>query len=318
MGRGHNGRVGRRAAALLIAAMTVAGVLTSCSSGAEDSGGSPATTIASTPSVPTQPSTTPDPSESGPLRAAPGRTLAVAVRKLKLSRGRDRPLPTTIWYPASGDGPFPVIVFSHGLTSQPSDYATLLTRWARAGFVVAGAAYPHTSYGVSEFNVLDLVNQPADASSVLTKVLALDGKSGDPLENRLDEDHVAAAGHSGGGITTLGMLSGNRDNRLSAAVVLAGRQVLPSPFSGPETPVLFVHGKLDRTVRYADGLAAFKAVPWPKAMLALPQGGHVTPRSGRDFSLVAATTTDFWRWALYGDASAEKRLAVTKNLIDRL
>ncbi|MEV4641562.1 chlorophyllase [Actinoplanes sp. NPDC049548] len=236
---------------------------------------------------------------------------------MKLTRGKDRPLPTTVWYPADGDGPFPVIVFSHGLTSQPSDYASLLKRWARAGFVVAGAAYPHTSHGVSDFNVLDLVNQPADASYVLTKVLALNGRSGDPLGNRLDENHVAAAGHSGGGITTLGMLSGNRDNRLKAAVVLAGRQVLPSPFSGPETPVLFVHGKLDRTVQYADGLAAFEAIPWPKAMLTLPQGGHTT-RAGKDFSIVAATTTDFWRWSLYDDAAAGKRLAATRNLTDRL
>ncbi|PRY31486.1 alpha/beta hydrolase family protein [Pseudosporangium ferrugineum] len=236
---------------------------------------------------------------------------------MKLSRGKDRPLPTTVWYPTGGDGPFPVIVFSHGLTGQPSDYASLLSRWARAGFVVAGAAYPHTSSGVADFNVLDVINQPADASYVLTKVLALNTKDGDPLEHRLDTAHVAAAGHSGGGITTIGMLSGNRDDRLTAAVVLAGRQVLPTPFAGPKTPVLFVHGKLDRTVQYADGLAAFDAVPWPKAMLTLPQGGHVTTGDA-DLSLVATATTDFWRWSLYGDAAAKKRLADTKNLDDQL
>jgi alpha-beta hydrolase superfamily lysophospholipase len=210
-----------------------------------------------------------------------------------------------------------VIVFSHGLTSRPEDYASLLTRWARAGFVVAGAAYPHTSRGVTDFNVLDLVNQPADASYVLTRVLALNSRKGDTLENRLDVKQVAAAGHSGGGITTLGMLSGNRDKRLTAAVVLAGRQVLPAPFTGPEAPVLFVHGKQDRTVQYADGLAAFEAVPWPKAMLTLPQGGHVTTR-GPDFARVATATTDFWRWSLYGDRPAKNRLTATKNLRDDL
>jgi fermentation-respiration switch protein FrsA (DUF1100 family) len=252
-------------------------------------------------------------SSPAPTRGeAPSTTFAVKTRKLQLSRGKDRPLPTTVWYPATGDGPFPVIVFSHGLTAQPSDYADILARWARAGFVVAAAAYPHTSTGVADFDVIDLLNQPADASYVLTRVLALDGKAGDPLAGRLDREHVAAAGHSGGGITTIGMLSGARDDRLTAAVVLAGRQVLPGVFTGSAIPVLFVHGKRDKTVQYADGLAAYRAVPWPKAMLTLPDAGHVVT-SGADFDLVADATTDFWRWSLYGDTGAEQRLERRDN-----
>ncbi|UQU65965.1 chlorophyllase [Couchioplanes caeruleus] len=301
----------RRTAALLTA---VAMALTSCS--ANDGGHPAASPSAGTPPTARQQlasSAPPEPAAS----EAPDQALPVRVRKLKLSRGKDRPLPTTIWYPATGDGPYPVIVFSHGLTSRPEDYASLLRRWARAGFVVAGAAYPHTSRGAADFTVLDLINQPADASYVLTEVLALNRKRGDPLENRLDEEHVAAAGHSGGGVTTLGMLSGNRDKRLTAAVVLAGRQLLPAAFQGPPLPVLFVHGKLDKTVQYADGLAAFNAVPRPKALLTLPQGGHVTT-SGPDFARVTTTTTDFLRWSLYGDASARRRLAATNNLRDNL
>jgi dienelactone hydrolase len=206
-----------------------------------------------------------------------------------------------------------VIVFSHGLTARPGDYANILSRWARAGFVVAAPAYPHTSAGVADFDVVDLLNQPADASSVLTRVLALDAKDGDPLAGRLDRDHVAAAGHSGGGITTLGLLSGTRDDRLTAAVVLAGREVLPGTFTGSAVPVFFVHGRLDRTVRYAAGLAAFQAVPWPKALLTLPTAGHIVT-AGREFDLVADATTDFWRWSLYGDAGALRRLERRDNL----
>jgi len=294
----------------------VAGALSSCSADP-----APAPAGAAPASASTLPSATPTPTPSATgtktvapkAGAAPGESFAVKVRTLRLSRGKDRPLPTTIWYPASGDGPFPVIVFSHGLGSRPADYAAVLTRWARAGFVVAAAAYPHTSAGVSDFNVIDLINQPADASFVLTQVLALDRKDGDPLEGRLDPAHVAAAGHSGGGITTLGMLAGGRDDRLSAAVVLAGRQVLPAAFTGPAIPVLFVHGRRDNTVRYADGRAAFDAVPWPKAMLTIPDAGHVIT-SGPDFDLVLTATTDFWRWSLYGDPAAKKRLQREPNL----
>lgn len=240
-------------------------------------------------------------------KGAPTRTFPVAVRRIELSRGKDRPLPTTIWYPRTGDGPFPVIVFSHGLTSQPQDYARLLSRWAGAGFVVVGAAYPHTSYGAADFDALDVINQPADASYVLSRVLALDHADGDVLAGRLATTDVAAAGHSAGGITTVGLFSGNRDRRLKAGIVMAGRQVLPAPFTGPEAPLLFVHGRQDRTVPYADGLTAYRAVPWPKAMMAITAGGHVT--TARDFGVVAATTTDFWRWSLYGDRAAQARLA---------
>ena len=293
-GAGHNGRMGRRTVALLLAAVCVTGALTACS----------AEPVERTPSPPPSSAATAAAPVSG---AAPATKFAVETRKLKLSRGDDRPLPTNLWYPAKGDGPFPVIVFSHGLTARPGDYADLLSRWARAGFVVAAPAYPHTSAGVADFNVLDLLNQPADASYVLSRVLALGRKAGDPLNGRLDAGHVAAAGHSGGGITTLGLLSGARDARLSAAIVLAGQQVLPGTFTGAPVRTLFVHGKLDRTVQYADGLAAFKAVPWPKGLLTLPDAGHVVT-AGRGFDLVARATTEFWQWSLYGDAAAGRRL----------
>jgi hypothetical protein len=59
-------------------------------------------------------------------------------------------------------------------------------------------------------------------------------------------------------------------------------------------------------VRYADGLAAFDAVPWPKAMMAVTRGDHVAIT--KDFRPVIATTTDFLRYTLYGDERARNRL----------
>ena len=70
--------------------------------------------------------------------------------------------------------------------------------------------------------------------------------------------------------------------------------------------MLFVHGKLDKTVPYRNGLAALQGVPWPKAMMSVTKGSHVTITE--DFEPVLDTTTDFWRWSLYGDAAAKARL----------
>jgi dienelactone hydrolase len=273
--------------------------------------------VATIPPAPV-PSTTTAPAPS----RAPAGDFRIEQRELDLSRGRDRPLATTVWYPADGDGPFPLVLFSHGLSSEPQAYASVLRPWARAGFVVAAPRYPHTAYRVREFDAVDVINQPADASEVIARVLALNRKPGDPLEGRIDAGRIAAAGHSAGGITTIGMFSGNRDGRLDAGIVLSGRRVLPVPFAGDPAPILFVHGKLDRTVRYAEGLAAFDAVPWPKAMMAVTEGGHVAIT--KDFGPVIAATTDFLRYALYGDRAAKDRLKsdATRGrratLIDRL
>jgi dienelactone hydrolase len=252
-----------------------------------------------------------------PAGSAPVGPYAVGRRVLSFSRGADRPLPTTVWYPAAGAAPgrpapvdgatpasgrFPVVLFSHGLTAQPGDYAPMLARWAQAGFVVAGPAYPHTSYGVAGFDALDIVNQPADASAVLDSLLALGG----PLGTVVDPDRLAAAGHSAGGITTVGLFSARRDERLRAGVVMAGTDFQSTPFAGPPAALLFVHGRRDTTVTYRAGHAVFAAVPWSRAMLSITGGGHVT--GAGDFEATTGTSTEFLRWALYGDAAAKARM----------
>ncbi|MEU0549101.1 chlorophyllase [Micromonospora sp. NPDC005979] len=264
-----------------------------------------------------------------PAGSAPEKAFGVGVRQLKLNRD-GRALPVTLWYPAAGkaggaarrsvaaaDGRFPVVMFSHGLGGRPEDYGALLTRWAAAGFVVAAPAFPHTSKG-GDGNVLDVLNQPADVSYALTQVLALDGKAGDGLRGRLATDRVAAAGHSAGGVTTIGLFTASRDERLDAGVVFAGTAVgVGTAFAGATAPQLFVHGELDEVVDYAAGKAAYDKVPWPKALLSLPKGDHGRALLGDAASLrvVSDTTVEFLRWSLYGDPKAKKRIATdaTRN-----
>ena len=267
----------------------------------------PRPTVPSTPA--TSPSSTPAPAATG---QAPKRAFEVETRELRLSRA-GRPLPVTIWYPDADSGRFPVVLFSHGLTGRPSDYEPLLEHWASAGFVVAAPTYPFTSRGAERIDALDVINQPADATYVLTEVLKLDRRAGDALRGRLATDRLAAAGHSAGGITTIGLFSVSRDERLDAGVVLAGSALgVGLGFTGPPAPLLFVHGQRDAVVSYASGKAAYDSVPWPKALLTLPEGDHgqsVLREDDRAFDVVADSTLDFLRWSLYGDAAAKRRLA---------
>lgn len=252
---------------------------------------------------------------------APAQAFAVGRRDFAgWHRGTARPLPTTVWYPAAGPAPesgpepvdgavgaagtFPLVLFSHGLTAQPADYSEILSRWAQAGFVVAGPLYPHTHYDAPGFAPGDIVNQPADASAVLDQLLGLPAT--DPLRAIIDPSRIAAAGHSGGGITTVGLFSAHRDPRLKAGVVMSGTDFQATPFTGAPAAMLFVHGRKDTTVTWRAGHTVFEAVPWSRAMLSLTAGGHVIEKA--DFEPTVQTTTQFLRYALYGDPTARAAL----------
>jgi dienelactone hydrolase len=141
---------------------------------------------------------------------------------------------------------------------------------------------------------------------VITAVLNLDSQPGDLLAGHLDPARVGAAGHSAGGFTTAGLLSGTtHDRRLRGCVVISGG-LISGPLSGPATPVLFIHGDADRVVKYAKGRAAYDPLPWPKGFLTLVGGNHTGPVSS---PAVMATMVDLLRWSLYGDATAKSRLA---------
>ncbi|WP_319459515.1 chlorophyllase/cutinase-like alpha/beta fold protein [Micromonospora sp. RTP1Z1] len=302
----------RRTSALVVAALLTVG-LAGCSGGA-------APTVRSAPTAPPK-ATTPAPRV--PAGHAPTEAFAVGVRQLKLNRDGDRPLPVTLWYPAGGaaggtpersapaaTGRFPVVMFCHGLGARPEDYQLLLSRWAAAGFVVAAPKFPHTGTG-GDGNPLDVLNQPADVSYALTQVLALDAKAGDPLRGRLDTERVAATGHSAGGVTTIGLFTAGRDERLDAGIVFAGAALgVGTAFAGTAAPQLFVHGEADEVVDYAAGKAVYDAVPWPKAMLSLPKGDHgrALLTDARALRVISDTTVEFLRWTLYGDAQAKDRL----------
>jgi pimeloyl-ACP methyl ester carboxylesterase len=182
-------------------------------------------------------------------------------------------------------------------------------RWASAGFVVIAPAYPLTNGDASTIVPGDLKNQPADASFVVTSVLSLAAQPGDSFAGLVDADHVAAAGHSEGALTTAGLFTACcRDGRMSAAIVMAGNSVgFGNDFTGSPAAMLFVHGEDDPLVPIGLGHRTWEAVAWPKGFMTLPGQGHIDPYIRPEtsaFPAVAAATTDFLRWTLKGDTSA--------------
>ena len=140
--------------------------------------------------------------------------------------------------------------------------------------MVAAPTFPHTSRG-ADSNVARRA-QPAGRRVVRAdQVLALDGKAGDALRGRLDAERVAAAGHSAGGVTTIGLFTAAGTSGWTRVSCFAGTALgVGTAFAGAAAPQLFVHGESDEVVEYAAGKAAYDEVPWPKAMLSLPKGDH--------------------------------------------
>jgi len=242
------------------------------------------------------------------------RTTSVSSQQVTYTR-EGRTLRTVIWTP-DGLGKAPAVLFSHGLNGAPEDFAPLLKGWAAAGFVVIAPAYPNTTRNAPKLDVYDVLNQPADAAYVLGQVLA------GPLGKRIDAGRLAAAGHSAGAITTVGLFTAGRDARLRAGVILAGSGLgVGTAFSGTPAALFFVHGTADPLVSYASGKATFDAVPWAKAMLTIPGGDHNAPYLRPDsasFKKTASSTLQFLRLELYGNQAARQAFSSAADLDSRL
>jgi predicted dienelactone hydrolase len=128
---------------------------------------------------------------------------------------RDRTIPVRIYYPAQGAGPFPVIVFSHGLGGSRDGYRYLGERWASRGYVsvhpqhpgsdkeLLKSAHPYLSMTLAAADPKNALDRPKDITFVIDRLAKLNGEAGSPLRGKLDLDRIGVGGHSFGAYTAL-------------------------------------------------------------------------------------------------------------------
>jgi predicted dienelactone hydrolase len=104
--------------------------------------------------------------------------------------------------PDTTDGPYPLVVFSHGFSLSPIVYATLLEHVASHGYVVVAPEHNEGFDGSLTGFSEELIDRPTDVRLTIDEAESL-GASDGPLAGMIDTDHVAVVGHSYGGYTAL-------------------------------------------------------------------------------------------------------------------
>jgi predicted dienelactone hydrolase len=199
--------------------------------------------------------------------------------------------------------PFSVIIFSHGSTNDPIDYAYTLENLASEGFVVAAPAHVNNTQddvrvdfineqaGFQLLACLDGRAPPCSRDDVpanmndrvrdITYVLdALPGVFGD----RVDATEAGVMGHSRGTATALAIAGGSTtwgitpDPRIKAIMTMAAGapSIIFSPnLSEVVVPALLVAGGLDRTTPQAISESVFDQIASDeKLLVTIPNAVH--------------------------------------------
>jgi predicted dienelactone hydrolase len=259
-------------------------------------------TVVSTPTPTPGPSPTPDPATALPDITDVGLgPYPVGVQTITvIDSERDRTFPVEVWFPlapgttgelarytfvtgdyfesaraitaepelASTDGPFPLVVYSHGsggIRYIHSDYTETI---ASHGYVVIAPDHPgNTSIervlGAADEPAQIAVNRPGDVIAAIDAFLDADHPRTGPFTPLIDAERIAVTGHSFGGFTTYAVASGYEnelgstpvDDRVGALIPIApavGDRGPDSLLSADrlraiEVPTLIIAGTDDRT-----------------------------------------------------------------------
>ena len=200
---------------------------------------------------------------------------------------RDRNVPVKIYYPREGPGPYPVIVFSHGLGGTREGYEYLGQHWASHGYVSVHVQHIGSDDSVWKDQIhraermkaaaadpKNALNRPPDIHFTIDRLERLQNEEG-PLKGRLDLKKLGVAGHSFGAFTTLavagqafitptGRSVSVEDWRIKAGIVMSPsapkrRDHLDEVYNGIRIPLFHMTGTRDDSP-VSDTLAADRRI----------------------------------------------------------
>jgi predicted dienelactone hydrolase len=209
----------------------------------------------------------------------------------------ERLLTTEVWYPAVADasipdgrdlaadasgGPYPLIVFAHGLSASRLFYPEYTRHLASHGYVVAAPDFPLTRIGTpGGTRFLDTINQAGDVSFVIDRMLEFNATSGHLLNGVIDGETIGLTGHSGGGFTTLltvyGVYGAERDERIDAGVSISGSGCFyqADDVDDVGVPMMFLTGSEDLIIPRRGNRVAYENAQPPRYWVEVRGANHV-------------------------------------------
>ncbi len=167
----------------------------------------------------------------------------------------------------AADGPFPVVLFSHGSTAFRTQSSALARHLASWGMAVASTDHPSRSLANALLSATEGQRSSVDdlrAMRTFLEMLPAD----DPLASALDMGRVGLAGHSAGGGTIAEVAT---DPGIAGYVSYASglRDTVP------QIPSLFMAGALDAIIEPGRTAEAFEVAPSPSWLWVIENAGHL-------------------------------------------
>lgn len=180
----------------------------------------------------------------------------------------------------AADGPYPVVLFSHGFAGYPEQSASLVTHLASWGFVVVAPDHVERSLsgllGTAAQGVEER-EDPEVLSAALDAALADGELDGSPLADLLDPEQVAVAGHSAG--ASAAYLTASAEDRIDAFIAYSvgnrSRSGEAAERPVPTVPGMVMLGDGDETIPAEASREVFAGMETPKALLEIAGGGHL-------------------------------------------
>jgi acetyl esterase/lipase len=197
--------------------------------------------------------------------------LPQGLQDLLASRNVEAPYTTAAYRGVrpSAQGPFPVVLFSHGFSSWREQSTFLTTHLASWGFVVVSPDFLERGLG-SQLGAPPATTRTED--DVINAALAA---ARERFPKTLRKGKIAIVGHSAGGGTAI------RYAQSPNVLTYIPLSAAPFGFNGgaapvpPEKPSMYITGRLDGIAEFARVSTAYETVPAPKRFVIIEGSGHL-------------------------------------------
>jgi dienelactone hydrolase len=175
---------------------------------------------------------------------------------------------------ASGDGPFPLVLFAHGFAAYPTEYQFLLTHLASWGFVVAGPDFDERGLLAAFAGSTERADETAVMVDTIDLLTEESDRPGSLLEGLVDTSEVGTIGQSAGVGPAIGAAAADERVKTFIATSGGGSREGEEPAPLPDEPGMVITGGLDEVAPVTRVRELYDRMSRPKRLVVIDEAGH--------------------------------------------